>query len=82
MDDITALLKGRNKELAELVEEVLKKLKKEVEEKGLRLSITEGGREGKNKVIASCKYLEEKVAGMQQKRRGSFGKIQPFRKTT
>ena len=61
VDDITALLKGRNKELAELVEEVLNKLKKEVEEKGLRLSITEGCREGKNKVIASCEYLEEKL---------------------
>ena len=28
--------------------------------KGLKLSITEGGMEGKNKVIASCCYLEEK----------------------
>ena len=28
--------------------------------KGLKLSITEGGMEGKNEVIASCSYLEEK----------------------
>ena len=35
MDGITALLKGRNKELVESAEKVLTKLKKEVEEKGL-----------------------------------------------
>ena len=58
MDDITASVEqgvggnGVN---------VLKKLKKEVEEKGFKLSITEGGQEGNSKVVASCKYLEEKL---------------------
>ena len=45
----------------ELAEKVLNKLKKEVEEKGLKLSITEGGQGGKSKVIISCKYLEEEL---------------------
>ena len=60
MDDVTALLKRRNKELVEMAEKVLKKLKKEVEEKALKLSITEGWKEGKSKAITSCKYLEER----------------------
>ena len=38
MDDITTLLKGRNKELVELTEKVPKKLGRWVEEKGFRLS--------------------------------------------
>ena len=33
---------------------------RDVEEKGLTLSITEGGKEGKSKVITSCRHLEEK----------------------
>ena len=37
----------------------MKTLKKEVEEKGLKLSITAGGNEGESKVITSCKYLVE-----------------------
>ena len=44
VDDITASINGRNKEAVEMAEEVLKKLKREVEEKGLKLSITEGGK--------------------------------------
>ena len=32
MDDLTALMSGRDKELVELAEKVLKKLKREVEE--------------------------------------------------
>ena len=32
----------------------MKKLKEEVEKKGLKLSVTENGKEGKNKMIASC----------------------------
>ena len=31
----------------------MKKLKEEVEEKGLKLSVTENGKEGKSKMIAS-----------------------------
>ena len=45
IDDITAFLKWRN-ELVEMAEKVLKEVKKEVEEKGLKLSITEGVKEG------------------------------------
>ena len=44
MDNITALLKRRNKELVEMAQKVLMKSKKEVEEKGLKASITEGGK--------------------------------------
>ena len=40
--DITACMEGRNKELPGIAEEVLKSTKREVEEKGLRQSITEG----------------------------------------
>ena len=51
---ITVFMDGWNKELVELVEMVkkgLKKLKREVQEKGLKLSITEGGTEGTKKRI-------------------------------
>ena len=47
VDDITALLKGRNKELVELAENVFGTLEEgvgEVEEKGLKLSVTDGGK--------------------------------------
>ena len=39
----------------------MKKLKEEVEEKGLKLSVTENGKEGKRKVIASCGFLEDEL---------------------
>ena len=42
VDDITALVKGRNKEVAEMAKKVMKKLKVEVEKKGPKLSVTEG----------------------------------------
>ena len=44
VDDITGFVNGRNKELVEMAEKVLKKLKMVAEEKGLKLSITEGGK--------------------------------------
>ena len=37
VDDITALLIGRNKEVAEMAKKVMRKLKEEVEEKSLEL---------------------------------------------
>ena len=46
-----ALLEGRNKELPG-VAEVLRAT--ELEEKGVQLSITEGGKKGTRKVTASC----------------------------
>ena len=51
MDDITALL----------TENVMKKLKEEVEKKGRKLSVTEKGKEGNNKMTASCAFLEEEL---------------------
>ena len=39
----------------------MKKLKEEVEEKGLKLSVAENGTEGKRKVIASCGFLEDEL---------------------
>ena len=59
--DITVLLIGKNKEVAEMAKKVMKKLKEEVEEKGLKLFVTENGKEGKSKMIASCGYLEEQL---------------------
>ena len=60
MDDITAFINGRNKELLEMAEKVSKKLKRVVEEEGLKLSITERWKEGTCTAITSCKYLEER----------------------
>ena len=58
LDDITALLKGGNREVAK---KVMKKLKEEVERKGLTLSVTDNGKEGKRKMIASCGLLEDEL---------------------
>ena len=57
VDDITAFVHGRNKELVEMEEKVVENMKREVEEKGLKLSVTEGGKEGKSKATSSCRYL-------------------------
>ena len=62
MDDITALLMVKNGEVAEVGRKVMKKLKEEVEKKGLELSVTENGKEGKNKMIASCGFLENELS--------------------
>ena len=61
VDDITALLKGVNREVGEMAKKVMKKLKDEVERKGLKLSVTENGKEGKSKMIASCGFLEDEL---------------------
>ena len=61
VDDITALSKGRNQEVEEVAKKVMQKLKEEVEKKGLKLSVTENGNEGKSKMIASCGFLEEEL---------------------
>ena len=37
------------------------KLKEEVERKGLKLSVTENGKKGKSKMIASCGFLENEL---------------------
>ena len=75
MDDITAFMNGRNKKLVETEEKVLKKLKGEVEEKGLKLSNTEGAKEGKRKVITSWKYSEEKFQECSKKKEWSGRRV-------
>ena len=40
----------------------MKKLKEEVENKGLKLSVIENGEAGKSKMIASCGYLENELS--------------------
>ena len=40
---------------------MLRAMKRDVEGKAVKLSITEGGKEAKCKVIASCSYVEEKL---------------------
>ena len=71
VDDITALVKGKKKEVAEMAKKVMKKLKEEVEKKGLKLSVTENGKEGKSKMIASCGFLENELLSQFSKRRRS-----------
>ena len=44
-----------------MAKKVMKKLKEEVEKKGLQLSVTENGKEGKSKMIVSCGFLEDQV---------------------
>ena len=51
---------GRNREVAEMAKKVMKKLKK-VGRKGLKLSVTEDGKEEKSKVISSCGFLESEL---------------------
>ena len=41
VDDITALLGRKNRQVAEMAKKVTKKLKEEAEKKGLKLSVTE-----------------------------------------
>ena len=61
MDDFTALLMGKNKVVAEMAKKEMKKLKEEIEKKGLKLSVMENGKEGKSKMTASCEFLEKEL---------------------
>ena len=56
VEDITALLMGKNKVVAEKAKKVMKRPREEVESKGLKLSVNENGKEGKSKLIASCVF--------------------------
>ena len=47
--------------MAEMEKKVMKKLIEEVEKEGLELSVTENGKEGKSKIIASCGFLEDEL---------------------
>ena len=60
VDDINISWTGGTKELPGVAEKVLKSTGREVEEKGLRTyQITEGGKEGKNKVIVAVWNFQE-----------------------
>ena len=48
-------------EVAETAKKVTKKSKEEVERKGLKLSVTENGKEGTSKMIASCGFFEDEL---------------------
>ena len=61
VDDIAALLVVKNREVAEMAQMTMKKFKEEVGRKGLKLSVTENGKEGKSKMIASCRLLEDEL---------------------
>ena len=48
--------------MAEMAKKTMKKLKEEEEErKGLKLSVTEDGKEEKSKMIASCGFVENEL---------------------
>ena len=38
--------------MAEMAKKVMKKLKEEIDKKGIKLSVTENGKEGKSKMVA------------------------------
>ena len=61
VDDITALLMGKNKVVAEMSKEGDEEFVEEVERKGLKLSVTEDGKEGKSKMIESFGFLENEL---------------------
>ena len=56
--------------MAERAKKVMKKLKEEVEKKGLKLSVTENGEEGKSKMIATCGFLENELSSQFSKEAG------------
>ena len=61
VDNITAPLREKKNVVAEMAKKVMKKLKEEVERKGLKLAVTEDGKEGTSKMIASCGFLENEL---------------------
>ena len=61
VDDITALLIGKNQVVPEMAWKVLMKLKEDVERKGLKLSVIGNGKKGKSKMIALCGFFEDEL---------------------
>ena len=51
----------KNKVVAEMAKNVMKRLREEVERKGLKLSVNENGIEGWSKMIDSCGFLVEEL---------------------
>ena len=74
VDDITALLRERNKVVAEMAKKVMKKLKEEVQRKGAKLLVTEFGKERKEQDDCVVWLLGERVASIQQRRRSHSGR--------
>ena len=62
VDDITALVKGRNREVAEKAKKGDEQGERRSGETRSQLSVTENGNEGKNKMIASCGFLENELS--------------------
>ena len=60
VDDTTAFMEGQHKELPGIAEKFFLKSSKELEEKGFRLSNTEGRKQWKGRVIASSSSLDQK----------------------
>ena len=58
---VAVLVRGESEGVAEVAKKVLKKLREEVEKKGLKLSVTQDGKEGKSTMIASCGFLEDEM---------------------
>ena len=59
VDDITALLMEKNREVAEMAKKVMKTFEEVVERKGLKLSVTDNEKERKSNMIASCDFLKD-----------------------
>ena len=62
VDDITAVMETQNGELTQIAEKVMRTIKRQIEKKGLELSITQGGKEGKSRAIVSCGSVEEELS--------------------
>ena len=63
VDEITALVKGKNQEVVEMANKGHGKAgRRSGEKKGIKLSVTENGKEGKSKMVASCGFLENELS--------------------
>ena len=67
--NIIVFMQG-HKELPGTAEKVLKSIRREVDEEGLELPITEGGENGKKPGKCAVQQLGREVIGMQQERSG------------
>ena len=74
VDVITALLMEKNKFMAEMAHMVMKKRREEVEKKGLKLSVNENGKEGKEQDGWVVWFPGRRAASMQQGRRSDDGR--------
>ena len=61
VDDITALLRGKNKEVAEMAKNVIKKLKDEVEKKGSNCQSLRRERKERARWFVRARFLKEEL---------------------